>query len=59
MGQSAVSDRLWRSHLNGDPSLIGRTILLNGEAHLVIGVMPSAMRFPSRLTDVWLPFGLP
>ena len=52
-----VSERLWRSRFNADPGLVGRTIMLNGEPHTVVGVMPASMRFPSRLTDVWLPFG--
>lgn len=52
-----VSERLWRGQFNGDAGLIGRSIVLNGEAHTVIGVMPAGMRYPSRLTDVWLPIG--
>src|SRR4029077_11519311 len=55
---AAISDRLWRSHFNGDPSAVGQSIVLNGEAHTIVGVMPAGMRFPSRLTDVWLPLGL-
>ena len=31
--------------------------MLNNEPHVVVGVMPPGMRFPSRLTDVWLPLG--
>jgi putative ABC transport system permease protein len=53
-----VSDRLWRNRFGADPGMLGRRLLLNGEPYVVIGVMPPAMRFPSRLTDVWLPFGL-
>ena len=52
-----VSERLWRTRFSADPSLIGRSLVLNGEPHLVVGIMPAAMRFPSRLTDVWLPIG--
>ena len=53
-----ISERLWRSHFNADPSAVGQSITLNGEAHTIVGVMPAGMRFPSRLTDVWLPLGL-
>ena len=53
-----ISDRLWRSRFNADPALLGRTITLNNQAHTVVGIMPPGMRFPSRLTDVWLPLGL-
>src|SRR5262245_18256738 len=53
-----VSERLWRSRYNADDSLVGRTIQLNGQPFVIVGIMPAAMRFPSRLTDVWLPIGL-
>jgi putative ABC transport system permease protein len=52
-----VSERLWRTRFDADPQMVGRAILLNGEPHTVVGVMPPEMRFPSRLTDVWLPLG--
>jgi putative ABC transport system permease protein len=53
-----ISERLWRSHFNGDAAIVGRTLTLNGQPHTVVGIMPASMRFPSRLTDVWLPLGL-
>jgi putative ABC transport system permease protein len=54
---AVISERLWRSRFNVDPAILGRTLVLNGEPHVVIGVMPAGMRFPSRLTEVWLPLG--
>ena len=53
-----VSERLWRGYFNADPGLLGKKVNLNGEPHSVVGIMPASMRFPSRLTDVWLPLGL-
>ncbi|HEV3214330.1 MAG TPA: ABC transporter permease [Vicinamibacterales bacterium] len=53
-----ISDRLWRSHFNTDPSIVGRSVTLDGSTYTIVGVMPPGMRFPSRLTDVWLPLGL-
>src|SRR5262249_15220035 len=44
-----ISDRLWRTRFNGDPATVGRAILLNNERHVVVGIMPPRMRFPSRL----------
>jgi putative ABC transport system permease protein len=55
---AVISERFWRTHFAGDPSAVGRTIQLNGETHTIVGVMPAGMRFPSRLTEVWLPLGL-
>jgi putative ABC transport system permease protein len=45
--------RAWVSYFGGDPNVLGRTILLNGEARIVIGVMPP--RFTWHAADVWLP----
>ena len=52
-----VSEGFWRSHFASDPAAVGKTIVLDGETHTIVGVMPAGMRFPSRLTDVWLPLG--
>jgi predicted permease len=35
-----LSDRVWRSVFDGDPAVVGRTILLKGEPHVVVGVVP-------------------
>ena len=35
-----LSDGLWRSHFGADPGIAGRTIMLDGAAHVVIGVLP-------------------
>jgi predicted permease len=54
---AVLSDRIWRTRFNADRGILGRAIVIDGEPHTVVGVMPSGMRFPSRLTDVWLPLG--
>ena len=35
-----LSDALWRSHFGADPGIVGRTIMLDGAAHVVAGVLP-------------------
>lgn len=35
-----ISDDLWRRTFSADPSLVGKTILLNGSSYTVIGVAP-------------------
>jgi putative ABC transport system permease protein len=43
---------LWRRRFGGDPSLVGRTVRLNGEAHTVVGIAPpenSMTRFAPQL----------
>jgi predicted permease len=49
---------LWRGQYGGDPAVVGRTILMNGQSRQVIGVMPRGFDFPDRETDYWLPLGL-
>src|SRR5262245_34740937 len=52
-----VSDGLWRRRFAADPALVGRTILLDGRAHTVVGIMPPAFRFPVQgpEAELWLP----
>lgn len=47
-----ISDRLWRSRFNGDPSILGKAILLNDTPYLVVGVMGPTFHFPDDV-DVW------
>jgi putative ABC transport system permease protein len=44
----------WERRYGKDPSIIGRTIRLNGAATTFIGVMPKGFSFP-QTTDVWVP----
>jgi putative ABC transport system permease protein len=43
----------WMSHFNGDRNVLGRTLLLDGTAYEIIGVMPSAFQF--RRVEVCVP----
>ena len=36
----------WQSLFSGDPSVLGRTVRIGGNAHTVIGVLPANFRFP-------------
>ena len=46
-GEVILTNALWHSRFAGDPSIIGRTIQLNGESHTVVGVMPPDLHLPS------------
>jgi putative ABC transport system permease protein len=50
-----LSYSLWQRRFGGDPAIIGRSILMNGESTEVIGVMPQEFFFPSKDVDYWAP----
>jgi putative ABC transport system permease protein len=54
---SVISHALWQRLFNGDPKVIGRSMMLNGNPTTVVGVMPPEFSLPVR-TDVWVPLRL-
>jgi putative ABC transport system permease protein len=55
-----VSQSFWRSHLDSDPQAVGRSIVLDGKARTVIGVMPAEFHFPRPdRNDVWTLIDIP
>ena len=49
-----LGHRLWISRYGGDPSIIGRSVVVNGVATTVVGVMPEGFEFPFR-EALWQP----
>ncbi|HVL68689.1 MAG TPA: ABC transporter permease [Vicinamibacterales bacterium] len=49
-----LSDHVWVQRYQRDPSVVGRSILINGRAHTVIGVMPPKFAFPEN-QRLWVP----
>jgi len=52
---AVVSYELWQRVLGGQPSIVGKNILLNGEKFTVIGVMPAGFQFLFNETNLWVP----
>jgi len=50
-----ISDALWSRLFNRDAGLVGRTILLDGQATTVVGVMPAGFEPPVIAADIWSP----
>ncbi len=54
-----LSDAVWRSRFNGDPSVIGTTIHLSAEPYEVAGVAPANLEDPIvGAVDAWIPYNL-
>lgn len=49
-----LSHRVWQQRFAGDSSIIGRAITLDGDAHVVVGVLSPRFTFPSA-TDIYVP----
>ena len=49
-----LSDNLWRRQFGSDPTIVNKTIQLNGESYTVIGVMPAGFQFIGT-RELWVP----
>jgi len=50
-----LSHEFWQRRFDGDTNIIGRSITLNSEPKIVIGIMPPQTHFPRGDMQVWLP----
>jgi putative ABC transport system permease protein len=50
-----ISDGLWKRRFGADPQMVGRSVQLNGEPYMIIGVMPPGFNFLSPSIEVWAP----
>ncbi|MBI3473723.1 MAG: ABC transporter permease [Candidatus Solibacter usitatus] len=54
---AVLTHGLWMRRFGGDPAILGKTILIGGAGHAVIGVMPPGFVFPMAV-DLWTPLAL-
>jgi predicted permease len=59
-----ISDGLWRRRYGADPAIVGKTIDLNGQSHIVVGIAQASLLVPTGTlrylnfgprVDVWKP----
>jgi putative ABC transport system permease protein len=50
-----LSHVLWQSRFGSDPAILGRDILLNGEPHMVVGVLGKDGPFDRAAAQIWKP----
>jgi len=49
-----LGHELWRDRFGSDPQIVGKRVMIDGEAHSVVGVMPAGFDFPERVA-IWRP----
>jgi putative ABC transport system permease protein len=49
-----IGHALWQRRFGGDEGLLNQTILLDGQPHTVVGIMPPDFDFPER-NQMWVP----
>jgi putative ABC transport system permease protein len=57
-----ISDRFWHDRLQSDPNVVGRSLTLNSQAFVVVGVLPSHFEVPLpgiAESDLWFPILVP
>jgi putative ABC transport system permease protein len=53
-----LSDGLWKNRFGADSGVVGRTITLDEQAFVIIGVAPPQLALPNADTEVWAPLSL-
>lgn len=52
-----ISEDLWRRRFGANPEFVGSEIILDGEQFVLLGVLPSAPRYPAEI-DIWIPLAV-
>lgn len=55
---AVLGNGLWRRRFGADPSVVGRTLELDGESYTVVGVLPPRFQFFQSPTEIWTPIPL-
>jgi predicted permease len=53
---TVLSYAFWRRQFSGSPSVIGRTLTLDGQPYEVLGVMPRSFAYPDDQVDLYIPY---
>ena len=50
-----IAESMWRARFGARHDIAGTSLWIEGRRHSIVGVMPSAFRFPETSTEVWRP----
>jgi predicted permease len=51
-----LSERVWQTHFNRDPAVVGRTVTGDDQSFTIVGVMPASFQGVTGDADWWVPF---
>lgn len=54
---AVISHSLWTRRFGRDPGVVGQDMVIAGQPHTILGVMPPGFRYPYS-AEVWIPLGL-
>jgi len=57
-GLVILSTGVWQTYFGGSPTVIGRTLTIEGVPHTIVGVMPADFDFPFKGTGLWFPHSI-
>ena len=49
-----LADAVWRGRFGADPSVVNKSVMLDGTPYTVVGVLPPGFSYPSK-ADLWMP----
>jgi predicted permease len=58
LNTAVIGYGLWQTQFGGDPSIVGKTVTLDGTPFTVIAVMPQQFRWPGEGVQLWTPLVL-
>jgi putative ABC transport system permease protein len=53
-----LSEDLWRTRFASDAGVIGRSLMVDGEPHTIVGVLDGDFIFPDRRARYWSPYSV-
>ncbi|MBL8230135.1 MAG: ABC transporter permease [Bryobacterales bacterium] len=57
-----LSYAFWRDRMGADPSVLRQNLVLDGQSHTILGVLPDGFRVPNRFggsaAEIWIPFAI-
>ena len=54
-----LSHGAWTRRFGADPDIVGTPIVLEGNAHTVVGVLSEGFYFPNADVEIWTPYAIP